>query len=182
MCNVDGAWRRIECVQGDLTREAVDAIVNAADPRLRGGGGVDGAIHRAAGPDLLRELVERFPRGCARGDAVVTRGHGLAARWVIHTPGPVWAGGAAGEADVLARCHRQSLQRAAEVGARTLSFPAIACGVYGYPHAAAASVALGTTAAALAEHPGIERVRFVLFTPGLLEVFAAARAELAGAR
>jgi O-acetyl-ADP-ribose deacetylase (regulator of RNase III) len=174
-------FQRIECIQGDLTCEAVDAIVNAANTGPRGGGGIDGAIHRAAGPDLLRELVERFPQGCEPGDAVVTHGHRRAARWVIHTPGPVWQGGDAGEPKVLARCHRESLLRAREVGARSVAFPAISCGVYGYPHAEAARIALGTVAAEIARHPQIERVRFVLFSRDLLDAFAAARARLATA-
>ncbi len=157
------AFERLACVQGDLTLERVDAIVNAAGASLRGGGGVDGAIHRAAGPGLLAECVERHPDGCPVGEARLTGGHRLPARCVIHTVGPVWSGGRAGEPELLASCYRSAVALAAEHGLRTLAFPAISTGVFGYPLRDAAEVALGTLAQALAATPTIESARMVLF-------------------
>jgi O-acetyl-ADP-ribose deacetylase (regulator of RNase III) len=132
----------IEVVEGDITRLAVDAIVNAANPTLLGGGGVDGAIHRAAGPDLLTEC--KGLGGCETGQAKVTKGYRLPAGHVIHTVGPVWAGGGAGEDQALASCYRQSLSLAREVGARSVAFPAISTGVYGFPAGRAARIAVET--------------------------------------
>lgn len=133
----------IEVCVADITTLAVDAIVNAANEGMRGGGGVDGAIHRAAGPGLLEELTRVAPRGCPTGDAVRTRGHRLPARWVIHAVGPVYAGGARGEAELLARAYHAAFARAREAGdVRSIAFPAIATGIYGYPKREAAAIAV----------------------------------------
>ena len=165
------AWLRIECVRDDLTLQAVDAIVNAANTTLRGGGGVDGAIHRAAGPELLAECVRRYPEGCATGEARLTGGHALPARWVIHTPGPVWHGGTQGEAERLAACHTNALALAAEHGVRTIAFAAISTGVYGYPGEQAAEVSLAAIAQGLERHATIELVRVVLHGEPLFSIF-----------
>ena len=152
---------RIEIIQGDITKQASDAIVNAANTTLLGGGGVDGAIHRAAGPELLAEC--RTLHGCRTGEAKVTRGYRLPAKFVIHTPGPVWHGGGRGEAELLASCYRSCLELAAEHGCRTVDFPSISTGVYHFPLDKAAGIAIGTIAAFLSAHPEIERVRMVCF-------------------
>ena len=167
---------RIELAQGDITREAVDAIVNAANSSLLGGGGVDGAIHRAGGPSILAEC--RLLGGCEVGDAKATGAGELAARYVIHTVGPFWRGGGEGEAELLASCHRRSIETAARLGCTSVSFPAISTGVYGYPAELAAPVALGATTAALAEAPQVELARFVLFDERTYGVFARALTEL----
>ena len=152
---------RIEIIQGDITRQAVDAIVNAANTSLLGGGGVDGAIHRAAGPELLAEC--RTLHGCRTGEAKITKGYRLPARFVIHTPGPVWHGGGSGEEALLASCYRSCLTLAAENGCKTVDFPSISTGVYHFPLEKASRIAITTIAAFLAEHPEIERVRMVCF-------------------
>jgi O-acetyl-ADP-ribose deacetylase (regulator of RNase III) len=160
---------RIELRQGDITTVAVDAIVNAANSSLRGGGGVDGAIHRVGGPSILEECQSLG--GCETGDAKATGAGELPARWVIHAVGPVWEGGDHGEGELLASAHRRSIEVASELGARTLAFPAISTGVYRFPVERAAGIAVSTTAQALDEHTAIERVTFVLFSDDHLRAF-----------
>ena len=155
------AGARIQLVRGDVTRLTVDAIVNAANSTLLGGGGVDGAIHRAAGPELLAEC--RTLGGCPPGQARITRGYRLPAHWVIHTVGPVWRGGGQGEEEVLASCYRAVLAIARERSLATLAFPAISCGVYGFPIPRACAIATREIAAGLAAIPQIERVDVVCF-------------------
>lgn len=165
---------RISLVDGDITKLDVDAIVNAANTSLLGGGGVDGAIHRAAGPDLLAEC--RSLGGCPTGQAKITRGYKLKARHVIHTVGPVWHGGTLGEPDLLASCYRNTLRLAEENKLRSIAFPAISCGVYGYPIEDACSIAVGETILFLRGNKSLERVIFCAFGK---DVYAAYERALA---
>lgn len=167
---------RMEIVQGDITKQHVDAIVNAANTSLLGGGGVDGAIHRAAGPQLLDEC--RTLGGCPTGQAKITAGYHLPAKFVIHTVGPVWRGGGAGEADLLASCYRSSLELAEKHKCKTVAFPAISCGAYGYPLAEAARVSLAVVRDFLSDHSTPAMVRWVMFDPAAYEVWVAASASL----
>jgi O-acetyl-ADP-ribose deacetylase len=159
----------VEVVQGDITREHVDAIVNAANTSLLGGGGVDGAIHRAGGPAILEAC--RTLGGCDTGDAKITTGGKLPAKHVIHTVGPVYRDGKHNEAALLASCHRRSLEVAAQHGAKTVSFPAISCGVYGYPIPDAARIAITTVGDFLRSHSEVDLVRFVLFSKDVYAAF-----------
>jgi O-acetyl-ADP-ribose deacetylase len=160
---------KIEIVRGDITKLDVDAIVNAANTSLLGGGGVDGAIHRAAGPELLTEC--RALGGCPPGEAKITRGYNLPARFVIHTVGPVWAGGKRGEPEVLTNCYRNSLQLALKNKISTIAFPAISCGAYGYPVRNAAEIAVKTTQGFLAANDKIDKIIFVLFDEDTFEIY-----------
>ena len=165
----------ITAIKADITTLAVDAIVNAANSSLLGGGGVDGAIHRAAGPGLVHEC--RLLGGCRTGEARMTRGYDLPARHVIHTVGPVWGGGTQGEPELLASCYRKSLDLAASGGLRSIAFPGISTGIYGYPVALAARTALASVRGKLDEHPGIEQVVFCCFSEADLLVYQALLAE-----
>lgn len=159
----------LQVIQADITMLKVDAIVNAANESLLGGGGVDGAIHRAAGPELLAEC--RKLGGCKTGEAKITRGYRLPARFVIHTVGPVWQGGGHGEAELLASCYRESLRLAAAHGAQSVAFPSISTGVYGYPFEDAARIAVATVRDALPELEAIRDVVFCCFSAGDAAVY-----------
>jgi len=161
--------------QGDITREEVDVIVNAANTRLAGGGGVDGAIHRAAGPSVMEEC--RGIGGCPTGEAVMTGAGNLPAKKIIHTPGPVWRGGASGEERLLRNSYRNSLELARDNGLRSIAFPAISAGIYGYPIDKAARVAIEEGLARLED---FDQIRYVCFSPGDLAVYTRVFRELAG--
>ena len=160
---------RIEIIRGDITKLTTDAIVNAANTTLLGGGGVDGAIHRAAGPELLEEC--RSLGGCRPGEAKITRGYRLPARFVIHTVGPIWSGGQRGEAKILESCYRNSLGVAIANDVKTIAFPAISCGAYGYPIDEAAQIALESTIGFLERNAAIENVVFVTATEEIYEAY-----------
>lgn len=168
--NVRIGSSQLELVEGDITQQEVDAIVNAANTSLLGGGGVDGAIHRAAGPALLAAC--RKLGGCPTGEAHITGGGRLAAHHVIHAVGPVYRGGTRGEAELLAGAYRHSLELAEQHGLRSIAFPAISTGAYGYPKEEAAHIALSTIRDYLRTHPQIELVRMVLFEPATFRIFA----------
>jgi len=169
---------RIAVVEGDITAQAVDAIVNAANSGLRGGGGVDGAIHRKAGPRLMAAC--RALDGCPTGEARITSGFDLPAKYVIHAVGPVWEGGGANEDALLAGCHRHALALAREHGVRTIAFPAISTGVYGFPMTRAARIAIATVAEAIGNDTHFTAVRFVCFGAEAAAIFETARAEIVG--
>jgi len=167
----------LELGQGDITAQAVDAIVNAANSQLAGGGGVDGAIHRRGGPAIMQETAARYPQGCPTGSAVISGAGQLAAKFVIHAVGPVWRGGNAGEGELLAGAYRRCLELAVEQGCRSVALPALSTGAYGYPLDQAARIALATAREFLSQHDAPELVRFVLFSAGPFGAFAAALEE-----
>jgi O-acetyl-ADP-ribose deacetylase (regulator of RNase III) len=175
---LDLGGRVLAIVEGDITTIAADAVVNAANSSLAGGGGVDGAIHRAGGPAIMADLGQRYgplgQRRCPTGSAVLSEAGRLPARWVVHAIGPVWQGGRAGEAALLASAYRTAVGLADEAGARTVTLPAISCGTYGYPLDDAARVAVATVAEGLAKATALERATFVLRGPEALAAFRAA--------
>ena len=178
MSNADvcGWMLRLKVLQGDVTKQKVDAVVNAANRSLLGGGGVDGAIHRAAGPGLLEEC--RALGGCPTGGAKMTRGHRLPAKHVIHTVGPVWQGGGAGEDDLLAQCYRSCFALVEEHGLRSVAFPAISCGVYAFPVERAARIAVAEVRRFLEGNTEVERVLVVCFTEEVYDAYRGALQEL----
>lgn len=168
----------IELTQGDITKESTEAIVNAANTSLRGGGGVDGAIHRAGGPAILEECKKLG--GCATGDAKITTGGNLKAKYVIHAVGPVYRDGKQGEPDLLAGCYRRSMEVARDKGIKSIAFPSISTGAYRYPVAQAARIAIGTVKQELEKHGQIDLVRFVLFDKATYDAYTEALESLAG--
>ena len=169
----------IELHRGDITLEEVDAIVNAANSRLMGGGGVDGAIHRGGGPSIMAETDQKYPNGCPTGSAVISTAGDLKAKYVIHAVGPVWRGGERGEAELLAGAYRRSLELAAEHDCRGIAFPALSTGAYDYPMDLAARIAITTAIDFLRERGRPELVRFILFDSGAYGAFSAALEQLA---
>ncbi len=178
--NIKAVTKRIAIVKGDITRQTVDAIVNAANTTLLGGGGVDGAIHRAAGPELLAEC--RTLGGCPTGQARITKGYRLPAKWVIHTVGPVWRDGRRGEDELLASCYRSCFALAERHDIRTLAFPSISTGAYGFPMDRAARIALTETKKFLEKNTSVEKVLLVCFGKAALEIYQAALKEIAETR
>lgn len=170
--------RVLELVQGDVTAQQVDAIVNAANSRLAGGGGVDGAVHRRGGPAIMEETRRRYPRGCPTGSAVISGAGDLPARFVIHAVGPLYRDGSHGEADLLSAAYRTSLELAAEHACASIAFPSLSTGAYRYPACEASRIALSTALEFLKRHEQPELVRFVLFSPDVYGVFAEALAEV----
>lgn len=166
---------KLRAIRADITSLAVDAIVNAANSSLLGGGGVDGAIHSAAGPELLQECQEL--QGCKTGDAKITKGYRLAAKYVIHTVGPVWHGGNNKEAQLLASCYRRSLEVAANADLRSIAFPSISTGIYGFPAEPAANIAVKTVREVVRSSPGLEEVVFCCFSAEDLELYHRALSE-----
>jgi O-acetyl-ADP-ribose deacetylase (regulator of RNase III) len=162
---------KLDLVQGDITQQSTDAIVNAANSRLAGGGGVDGAIHRGGGPSIMAETRQKYPQGCPTGEAVITDAGQLPARYVIHAVGPIWRGGQQGEPDLLARAYRRSLEVAVDSDCQSVAFPSLSTGAYGYPLELAARTALQTVMAFLRERQQPAWVRFVLFDQGTLDTF-----------
>ena len=171
----------LELTTGDITQQSTDAIVNAANSQLAGGGGVDGAIHRAGGPGIMAETRQRYPQGCATGDAVITGAGLLPARYVIHAVGPIWHGGQHQEAQQLASAYQQCLTVAVAQQCHSVAFPSLSTGAYGYPVALAAHTALSTVSAFLRTHQQPSYVRFVLFDNGAYTAYATALGELQGA-
>lgn len=169
---------RLELLQGDITRQHVDAIVNAANSALAGGGGVDGAIHRAGGPEILRETAEKYPEGCPPGSAVVTGAGQLSAKYIFHAVGPIWRGGRSGEPEQLAAACRACLFHAVRLGCESIAFPAISTGAYGYPLDLAANNLIKTTMDFVRWHHQPQLVRFVLFNEGSWGAFARAVEEV----
>ena len=170
----------LELAQGDITEQEVDAIVNAANSRLAGGGGVDGAIHLSGGPQIMQETKRKYPEGCPTGSAVITSAGDLAAKYVIHAVGPIWRGGGRGEADQLAGAYRRSLELAVENDCASIALPAISTGVYCFPRDQAARVALSTAIEFLEERGAPALVRFMLYDDGAYGAFSAALEELTG--
>ena len=170
--------KTLELRQGDISIQEVDAIVNAANSRLAGGGGVDGAIHRGGGPSIMDETNEKYPEGCPTGSAVISKAGNLSAQFVIHAVGPVWRGGNRGEATLLASAYRRSLELAAEHNCQSIAFPALSAGAYRYPLDQAARVGLLAAIDFLRQHNHPQLVRFVLFDAGAYGAFAAALEEL----
>ena len=171
--SIDISKAKLTLILGDITEQETDAIANAANSSLMGGGGVDGAIHRAGGTQILEECIKIRERqgGCETGEAVITTGGKLAAKYVIHTVGPVWRGGSSGEPELLANCYRNSLNLAVENGVKTISFPSISTGVYGYPIEKASSIALKTVMEFLQNSDSLDEVVFVLFDPWTYQAY-----------
>jgi O-acetyl-ADP-ribose deacetylase (regulator of RNase III) len=169
---------KLDLALGDITQQSTDAIVNAANSHLAGGGGVDGAIHRGGGPSIMAETREKYPQGCPTGEAVITGAGALPARYVIHTVGPIWSGGGQGEPDLLTSAYRRSLEVAVDNGCQSVAFPSLSTGAYGYPLEQAARTALGAVIAFLRERQQPAQVRFVLFDQVALDAFGRALASL----